>query len=56
MDGWLRTFCRGALDTLPESQRESVINETIALLAPVLRDHERNWTADYVRLRFVATI
>lgn len=55
MDGWLRTFCRGMLNALPESERETVINETIALLAPVLRDHERNWTADYVRLRFLAT-
>jgi ubiquinone/menaquinone biosynthesis C-methylase UbiE len=55
MAGWLRTFCRGTLDTLPESLRETVVKETEALLAPVLRDHEGHWTADYVRLRFIAT-
>ncbi|MGA2889389.1 MAG: methyltransferase domain-containing protein [Terracidiphilus sp.] len=55
MDGWLRTFRRSVLDGLPEALRETVIEETIALLAPVLRDEEGNWIADYVRLRFVAT-
>ncbi len=55
MAGWLRTFCRGTLDTLPESLRETVVKETEALLAPGLRDHEGHWTADYVRLRFIAT-
>lgn len=54
MAGWLRTFRRGVLDTLPEAMRESVVNEAVELLAPVLRDAEGNWTADYVRLRFVA--
>lgn len=55
MAGWLNTFYRGALDTLPEPMRKKVIDETVALLAPVLRDHEGRWTADYVRLRFAAT-
>lgn len=55
MEGWLNTFYRGALDTLPEAMRDKVVNESVALLAPVLRDHEGNWTADYVRLRFEAT-
>jgi hypothetical protein len=32
-----------------------VVAETSALLAPVLRDEEGNWVADYVRLRFIAT-
>lgn len=54
MSGWLRTFRRGVLDGLPEELREKVVEETSALLAPVLRDEEGNWTADYVRLRFVA--
>jgi len=54
MDGWLRTFCRGALDKLPEETREIVIEETVALLAPALRDEDGRWTADYVRLRFIA--
>jgi SAM-dependent methyltransferase len=54
MAEWLRTFRRGVLDNLPEELRETVIAETTALLAPVLRDEEENWVADYVRLRFVA--
>ena len=39
---------------LPEAMRETVVEETVALLAPALRDEEGNWTADYVRLRFIA--
>jgi trans-aconitate methyltransferase len=54
MAGWLRTFRRGVLDSLPETLRETVVNETVALLEPALRDEEGNWTADYVRLRFIA--
>jgi trans-aconitate methyltransferase len=54
MRGWLGTFRKGVLDALPESARETVINETVELLEQVLRDHDGNWTADYVRLRFVA--
>lgn len=56
MAGWLNTFCRGALDALPAELRESVVKETVALLSPVLRDHDHHWTADYVRLRFIATV
>jgi len=55
MDGWLRTFRRGVFEGLPEELRETVVAETSALLAPVLRDEEGNWVADYVRLRFIAT-
>ena len=54
MEGWLRTFRRGVLNSLPEDLRETVVVETAALLAPVLRDEEGNWTADYIRLRFIA--
>jgi trans-aconitate methyltransferase len=55
MAGWLRTFCRGALNALPEQLRETVVDETAAQLAPALRDEDGHWTADYVRLRFIAT-
>ena len=55
MAGWLNTFCRGALDALPEHLRETAVEETVALLAPALRDEDGRWTADYVRLRFTAT-
>lgn len=54
MAGWVRTFRRGVLEKLPEEQRTRVVEETCALLAPALRDEDGNWTADYVRLRFVA--
>lgn len=54
MRGWLETFRNGVLDQLPDSLREKVVEETVSLLAGALRDEEGNWTADYVRLRFVA--
>jgi len=54
MEGWLRTFRRGVLDTLPLDLRDAVVRETCALLEPALRDEDGNWVADYVRLRFMA--
>ena len=54
MAAWLRTFRRGVLEGLPESLQDTVVNESVALLEPVLRDEDGNWVADYVRLRFVA--
>ncbi len=55
MKGWLRTFRSGVLREVPEALRETVVEETSALLAPALRDEDGNWIADYVRLRFIAT-
>jgi len=55
MTGWLRTFRRGVLNGLPETIRDFVVEETAELLAPALRDEDGNWSADYVRLRFIAT-
>jgi len=54
MAGWLRMFRRGVLDELPEPLRPKVIDECSELLAQVLRDEDGHWTADYVRLRFIA--
>lgn len=54
MEGWLRTFRRGVLESLPADVRETVVKETVALLEPALRDEAGNWTADYVRLRLEA--
>lgn len=56
MEGWLRTFRRGVLESLPEDIRDTVVAETAALLAPALRAEDGKWTADYVRLRFAATV
>jgi trans-aconitate methyltransferase len=54
MHGWLTFFRRGVLESVPEAMRQMVIEETVALLEPALRDEQGNWTADYVRLRFLA--
>ena len=55
MAGWLRTFRRGVLDSVPSQLRDVVVEETVAPLARALRDEDGNWIADYVRLRFIAT-
>jgi trans-aconitate methyltransferase len=54
MYAWLTTFRSGVLDAVPETLRQAVIDETVALLEPALRDEQGNWTGDYVRLRFIA--
>jgi len=56
MRGWLETFAEPFLHLLPAAEREPVMTEIIALLQPVLCDGRGNWTADYVRLRFVARL
>ena len=54
MADWLRTFRRGVLERLPENLRQTIVSETTELLARTLRDEKGRWTADYVRLRFIA--
>ena len=54
MKGWLTTFRSGVLEGLPVELREIVVAETTSLLETALRDEEGNWSADYVRLRFIA--
>ena len=53
--GWLDTFAAPFFGTLADADRTTARDETIALLRPMLCDRSGNWTADYVRLRFVAT-
>jgi trans-aconitate methyltransferase len=55
MHAWLNTFRNGVLDHLTQTDRVTAVENTIALLEPILRDADGNWTADYVRLRFHAT-
>jgi trans-aconitate methyltransferase len=55
MESWLNTFRNGVLDHLDPADRAAALTNTIALLEPILRDADGNWTADYVRLRFHAT-
>jgi hypothetical protein len=54
MEGWLRTFGRSFFDQFPEPERAEALKEVVALLRPSLCDGRGNWTADHVRLRFIA--
>jgi trans-aconitate methyltransferase len=56
MESWLNTFRNGVLDRLNPHDRAAALTNTIALLEPILRDADGNWIADYVRLRFHATL
>ncbi|MBB5316315.1 class I SAM-dependent methyltransferase [Tunturibacter empetritectus] len=56
MESWLNTFRNGVLDRLNPHDRTAALTDTIALLEPILRDADGNWIADYVRLRFHATL
>jgi len=55
MEAWLDTFRNGVLDRLSTTDRATALTRTVALLEPILRDHDGKWVADYVRLRFHAT-
>jgi trans-aconitate methyltransferase len=55
MRGWLGTFANRFCDALPMAERDQYLNDVTARLAPVLRDRQGRWTADYTRLRFKAT-
>ena len=52
--GWLETFERATLDRLPQDEREVFLQEVEDLLREEICDREGNWTAHYVRLRFLA--
>jgi SAM-dependent methyltransferase len=54
MADWLQTFCSSVFEQLPACERPDAIEQIVRLLKPVLCDGEGNWTADYMRLRFVA--
>ena len=55
MKGWLGTFAAPMLGAYPALDRDAVLQEVEALLAPALRTETGEWIADYVRLRFRAT-
>jgi trans-aconitate methyltransferase len=54
MRGWLATFANPFCAALPEDQRENFLDEATERLRPVLCDEKGRWTADYMRLRFLA--
>lgn len=54
--GWLDVFASDVFSKLPPLDRPAAREDAIRLLRPVLCDTAGNWTADYVRLRFVARL
>jgi trans-aconitate methyltransferase len=56
ISGWLETFGESFFSVLPEGERDAMKQEVIELLRPSLCDSREQWTADYVRLRFRATL
>ena len=55
MRGWLETFERATLDGIPAAAREAFIVDVEDLLREEICDSAGNWTAHYVRLRFLST-
>jgi trans-aconitate methyltransferase len=56
MRGWLETFVIPFTNSLPQESRANFLDEVTERLRPVLCDASGHWTADYVRLRFLARI
>lgn len=54
MRGWLETFAIPFIRVLPEPDRGSFLDEVTERLRPALCDEQERWTADYMRLRFLA--
>ncbi|MEM7301143.1 MAG: methyltransferase domain-containing protein [Pseudomonadota bacterium] len=53
--GWLETMRRPFFEQFGARQEEAY-ERVIRALEPSLRDYKGNWIADYVRLRFAATL
>jgi hypothetical protein len=54
ISGWFETFGEGFLLAVPPEERAALVDELREALRPALQDETGLWTADYVRLRFVA--
>ena len=54
MRGWLETFAIPFMKSLPEGDRGKYLDDVTEKLRPVLCDSQGRWTADYIRLRFLA--
>jgi SAM-dependent methyltransferase len=54
--GWLETFAETFTNALPLADRAGFIAEVREVLRPQLCDASGQWTADYVRLRFAASL
>jgi len=56
IEPWLDTFAEAFFGALPGPDRTPARGEVADLLRPVLVDETGTWIADYVRLRFRATL
>jgi len=56
MRGWLETFAMPLTNSVPKEARADFLHEVTERLRPVLCDSSGRWTADYVRLRFLARL
>lgn len=54
MRGWLETFAIPFTKSVAQEKREAFLDEVTERLRPVLCDEKGRWTADYMRLRFLA--
>jgi trans-aconitate methyltransferase len=54
MRAWLETFANPFCALLPQDQRGDYLDEATKMLSSVLCDERGRWTADYMRLRFIA--
>ena len=54
MRGWLETFAIPFTRSVPEEKRPAFLDEVTERLRPVLCDDQGKWTADYMRVRFLA--
>ena len=54
MRGWLETFAIPFTKSVSLEAQSAFLDEVTERLRPVLCDSEGNWTADYMRLRFLA--
>ena len=56
MRGWLETFALPFTKLVPEQERGAFLDEVTERLKPALCDSAGQWTADYMRLRFLARL
>jgi len=56
MRGWLETFAIPFISSVPEDKRAAFLDDVAERLRPALCDASGQWTADYVRLRFLARL
>jgi trans-aconitate methyltransferase len=54
MRGWLETFAIPFTKSVSRDRQSAFLDEVTERLRPVLCDSQGNWTADYMRLRFLA--